>query len=52
MTFFTTLPHKFPHKGVYGGYENLVKPERQCFGNISLGILGAGSRKELFLFDD
>ncbi|CAI0778387.1 Uncharacterised protein [Serratia entomophila] len=52
MTVFTTLPHKFPHNGVYGGYENLVKPERLRFGNISLVILGADSRKELYLFDD
>jgi hypothetical protein len=23
---FTTFTHKFPHKGVYGAEENLVKP--------------------------
>ncbi|HCR61659.1 MAG TPA: hypothetical protein DIW66_07150 [Serratia liquefaciens] len=51
-TVFTTLPHKFPHNGVYGGYENLVKPERQRFGNISSVILGADSRKERYLLDD
>jgi hypothetical protein len=52
MTVFTTLHHKFPHKGVYGGYENLVKPERRRFGNISPVILGADSRKERYLFDE